>query len=372
MSRLSNLKALLQVQRSPRPTSSSTAENTQGRERQPTIHMTPSDLNPPDVQRYVVEHVVRSGDHSLHYPPSHRLRTFSGKVPRPAHETDYETWQSGVELILKDPAISVLQRTRLICDSLLPPAADMVKHLSSATPPEIYLEQLDSAYGTVQDGDELYAKFLDTYQDAGEKPSTYLQRLQVTLQHAVKRGVYVKDVNKCLLTQFCRGCWDNNLIVELQLKQKKNNPPPFPEFLLLLRTEEDQDAAKSVRMKQHLGPKHKVASHAQLVEPEEESNLCAALTTLTKQLTEQMLNIQKQLASLTANRSHHPPRSASRTNNPATSTSPKPGFCFRCGEDGHIKPQCMNNPNPTLVSQKRKLYNSKQRWQKPSTDGHLN
>ncbi|XP_044028045.1 uncharacterized protein LOC122864555 [Siniperca chuatsi] len=269
------------VPSSSRSTFERMTQNSENREGRSTIHMAPSDLNPPEVQRYVVEHVVRSVDNSLHYHPSHRLRTFSGKVPRPAHETDYDTWQSGVELLLKDPTISNLQRTRFIRDSLLPPAADMVKHLNPDTAPEVYLQQLESAYGTVQDGDELYAKFLDTYQDAGEKPSTYLQRLQVSLQHVVKRGgVPGRDVNKCLLTQFCRGCWDNNLIVELQLKQKKSNPPSFAEFLMLLRTEEDQDAAKSVRMKQHLGTKQKVGSNAQLVH-KEESNLCAALTTLT-------------------------------------------------------------------------------------------
>uniref|UniRef100_A0A8C6TMF7 CCHC-type domain-containing protein n=1 Tax=Neogobius melanostomus TaxID=47308 RepID=A0A8C6TMF7_9GOBI len=361
-------------------TSAGTQGNADGRERRSTIYMAPSDLNPPEVQRYLVEHVVRSGDGSVQYHSSHRLRTFSGKMPRPAHETDYDTWQSGVELILKDPSISDLQRTRLIRDNLLPPAAEIVKHLSPDTAPETYLQHLNSAYGTVQDGDELYAKFLDTYQDAGEKPSTYLQRLQVALQIAVKRGgIPVKDVDKRLLIQFTRGCWDNNLIVELQLRQKKHNPPSFAELLLLLRTEEDQDAAKAVRMKQHLGvAKQRVASHAQLVHPEEETNLCAALTNLTKQFTEQMSAMQNQLAALTASQSGSSPRAATKTfEKPkfgnVKSAFPKPGFCFCCGEDGHIKPQCENPPNPSLVSSKRKQFNSKQqKFQKPSTSGHLN
>uniref|UniRef100_A0A3P8TUU9 CCHC-type domain-containing protein n=1 Tax=Amphiprion percula TaxID=161767 RepID=A0A3P8TUU9_AMPPE len=361
---------------SPGPTIGPEAQqNAQRNERRSTIHMTQSDLTPPEVQRYVVEHVVRSGDGAMQYHSSHRLRTFSGKVPRPAHETDYETWRSGVELMLKDPSVSDLQRTRLIRDSLLPPAADIVKHLSPDATPEIYLQQLDSAYAAIQDGDELYAKFLDTYQDAGEKPSTYLQRLQVALQHAVKRGgISVRDVDKCLLTQFCRGCWDNNLIVELQLKQKKSNPPTFPELLLLLRTEEDQDAAKAVRMKQHLGAtKQRVASHVQLVHPEEETNLCTVLTTLTKQ----MAAIQKQLAALTASQSRTSPDLAPKTLERQKTDSkpipPKPGFCFHCGEDGHIKPQCENAPNSSLVSAKRKQFASRQqKWHKPNASGHLN
>ncbi|XP_035990161.1 uncharacterized protein LOC118561989 [Fundulus heteroclitus] len=106
------------------------------------------DLHPPEVQHYVVEHIVKSEDSSIHHQ---RLRMFSGRVPRPSHEADFETWRSGVELLLKDPAVSDLQRSRRILDSLLPPAADIIKHLSPDTLPTVYLETLDSAYATVQD-----------------------------------------------------------------------------------------------------------------------------------------------------------------------------------------------------------------------------
>ncbi|KAK0149064.1 Modulator of apoptosis 1 [Merluccius polli] len=155
-----------------------------------------------------------------------------------------------------DPSISDLQRSRKILESLFPPAADMVRHLRSETPPMTYLQILDSAYGTVQDGDELYTKFMELFQDAGENPSAYLQRLQVALDLAVKRGgVLATELDRHLLNQFCRGCWDNTLISELQLKQRKSHPPSFAELLLLLRTEEDRGAAKVQRMKQHLSSK---------------------------------------------------------------------------------------------------------------------
>ncbi|KAK7905176.1 hypothetical protein WMY93_017783 [Mugilogobius chulae] len=351
------------------------------KERTSSINIGASDLNPPEVQRYVVEHIVKSEDTAMHARSHHRLRVFSGKVPRPQHEVDYDTWRSAADLIMKDPAISEIQRSRLILDSLLPPASDIVKHLSHDLSADVYIKQLDSAYGTVQDGEELYAKFMDTLQDAGEKPSTYLQRLQVALSLAVSRGgVPGGDVKKHLLNQFCRGCWDNTLISELQLKQKKSSPPPFPELLLLLRTEEDREAAKVQRMKQHLGStKQKVSSQAQFAYEEEEKGMCAALTTLTKQLTQQMAAIQQQLSALTAIQSQGQqscaPRSSPATqprvkpkSSASSTVSPKPGFCFRCGEDGHIKPQCVNPPNSALVSKKRKQFNEKkQRWQKQTS-----
>lgn len=108
--------------------------------------------------------------------------------------------------ILKDPATSELQRTRQILDRLLPPAIDIVKHLSPDFPAEIFIQHLDSAFGTMHDGKELYVKFMDTLQDLGKKPPVYLHQLQVALSLALSRGgVKHIDVNRHLLSQFCRG-----------------------------------------------------------------------------------------------------------------------------------------------------------------------
>ena len=94
-------------------------------------------------------------------------------------------------LILNDPAISDLHRSRKIIDNLLPPAIDTVRHLNPHASPSSYLEILYSANGTVEDGDELHAKFMSTLQDAGERPSVYLHRIQIALNTAIRRGVYL-------------------------------------------------------------------------------------------------------------------------------------------------------------------------------------
>lgn len=379
-----------QTPQAPPTTSTTSAIPSQSQTRPSLSSLSSSDLNPPDVQRHVVEYVLKSEDYAMHLHSTQKLRAFSGKLPRPVHESDYETWRSSVDLIMKDPAVSDLQRSRKILESLLPPAADMIKHLSPDTLPIGYLQQLDSAYGTVQDGDELYAKFMDTFQDSGELPSTYLQRLQVALNLAVKRGgAKETDVNKHLLNQFCRGCWDNGLISDLQLNQKKSHPPSCAELLLLLRTEEDRKAAKAVRMKQHLGAtaKHKVAVNSQLTE---EHDTCAALTTITQQLTKQMAEIQKQLAALTSAQSGSSSQSSqsryTNSRNPKSKSSsfpkspakpspsaPKPGYCFRCGEDGHTRPQCQNPPDSSRVASQRRKFNERlQQWQNQSSRSQLN
>ena len=71
------------------------------------------------------------------------------------------------------------------------------------TLPAVYLEHLDISFDTVQDGDELHAKFIDTFQDACEKPSANLQVPQVALNLVVKRGVVsVAELSKSISCMF--------------------------------------------------------------------------------------------------------------------------------------------------------------------------
>ncbi|KAI3375688.1 hypothetical protein L3Q82_003996 [Scortum barcoo] len=58
-----------------------------------------------------------------------------------------------------------LQISRSILESLLSPAADVVKGLRPDLHPLSYLQLLDSAFSMVEDGEELYAQFMNTLQD---------------------------------------------------------------------------------------------------------------------------------------------------------------------------------------------------------------
>lgn len=126
-------------------------------------------------------------------------------------------------------------------------------------------------------------------------------------------------------------------------------------------------------MKQHLGSKARAGAHAQYIHTNPEETKVDALTTITQQLAQQLADIQKQLASLTAAHSgQKQPTSKStlvskliesqKTNKPTRfstkpTAGPKPGYCYNCGEDGQIKPNCDNDPNPSLVAMKKKQRN---------------
>lgn len=70
------------------------------------------DLNTPEVQLYVVEHIGKSNESAMKLPT--QLRAFPGRSHRP--ESDYDTWLSGV-LLLKYPGASDLQSLCKIFDS---------------------------------------------------------------------------------------------------------------------------------------------------------------------------------------------------------------------------------------------------------------
>lgn len=357
----------------------------------------PDHLTPPEVQRVVVEHIVKSSDFSSQMHAPAKLRPFSGRVPCPNFEVDYDTWRNSIECHLADPTVSSAQLIRRMVDSLLPPAVSVVKSLSPHASPEAFLALLDSAYAIVEDGDELFAQFLSINQNSGEKPSSYLQRLQTIVNRLVKmKTISPSDSDKQLLKQFCRGCWNNALINTLQLEQRKDKPPSFPEFLLLLRTEEDRQAAKANRMKQHLGfqkPKAQATAqvHDTYLVDATEYDLPAPHATsplAVQQIQRQIVELQAQIAALSIpkqgktginkpakKKDKEKQKQKSNNTDPqnrptpdltpaAINQKPKPWYCFQCGKDGHIAVTCDNPPNPTLVSTKRDQLKEKQRiWE---------
>ena len=338
------------------------------------VSLSQQDLNPPEIQRVVVEHVVRNTDLSASASP--RLRSFSGRIPKPSNEADYESWRSQIDLLLADPSLSALHVTRRIMESLLTPAADLVKGLGPDTVPIVLLRVLDSAFGTAQDGEELNAQYLSLLQNPGERPSSYLQRLQLMLTTVVKRrGIPAAEMNKHLLRQFLRGCWDNTIITKLQLEQQKSSPPPFSELLLLLRTEEDRQQAKDSLMKKHIGS----GSSKQRVNIQSQSACSCGHTSSSsdelKELKEQMRQLQRQMSAfLSSQKSPAESKSAPRTSSRLSSSSatkPKPWYCFTCGEDGHISSACTNAANPSLVEKKKKqLRQNQQAWTAKTTQSN--
>ncbi|GAA6084695.1 uncharacterized protein LOC109202349 [Tachysurus ichikawai] len=175
------------------------------------------------------------------------------------------------------------------------------------------------------------------------------------------------------------------MLSDLNLEEKKHHPPAFLELLLLILTEEDRQAAKVTRMKKHLGTHRQRAMTSS-------QNACvcsqhAAFQPESDPLTDlkqQVASLQSQLTTLISKKAKKTPKTKGspqhQSGGPASklgprapswkptsskaSTHPRPWYCFSCGEDGHISSACSNDPNPTLVNEKRdKLKEKRRLWE---------
>ncbi len=130
-------------------------------------------------------------------------------------------------------------KTRRILDSLLPPASDVVRHVGPGASPN--------------SPNELLVKFISALQNQGEKPSTYLCNPCNVKCCNQARWCCRFSTEGLSFKQFCRGCWDNNFIADLQLERRKVAPPSFAELIVVVHTEENKQFLKEERMKKHIG-----------------------------------------------------------------------------------------------------------------------
>lgn len=204
-----------------------------------------------------------------------------------------------------------------------------------------------------------------------------MNRLQTLLTKAIDRGeVPASESDKHLHRKIVSGCWDQSLIISLQLEHQKANPPSFPELLLLLRTEEDRRSAKIDFMKKHLGST-KGAAHVHSVFSmplfeHETPPATAEKHETSMKLENQAAELRKQVAKLMQlgkeeqkyeQVQHRPAQSETHTKSeslvayasqrhPMTQTPPRPWFFFKCGGDGQIAAKFTFDPNPGLVRKK--------------------
>lgn len=142
-------------------------------------------------------------------------------------------------------------------------------------------------------------------------------------------------------------------------------------------------------MKKHFSAtKPKAVSHEQTV-TETNADVRQAQSDSLEELKKQVADLKSQLAAVvkpkkqatlktvrTRKPENKKPDHAKPENSPPPSrpsTRPKPWYCFRCGEDGHIVATCESEPNPALVVAKRKeLRVRRQIWDRQNDQLSLN
>ena len=173
--------------------------------------------------------------------PGPRIKVFSGLVPTPEGEDDYETWVTLTSQLLKGWSCSEGEKKQRLVESLRGKAASIVNGLMmrrpSATLDQI-LEALEGAFGLVGNDWELLGETV--YQGEDEKLSEYLFRLESRLRALRRRGVLADDrLDRFRIEQMLRGGRaDDKLVWGCWRDYKGREPPDFVQLVNEVRRDE--------------------------------------------------------------------------------------------------------------------------------------
>uniref|UniRef100_A0A8C5WMP0 Paraneoplastic antigen Ma-like C-terminal domain-containing protein n=1 Tax=Leptobrachium leishanense TaxID=445787 RepID=A0A8C5WMP0_9ANUR len=222
-----------------------------------------------------------------------KLRFYSGKVPVPTGEEDFETWiDQAVQAVEEWEVADTVKRQRLI-ESLRGPASDVIRNLKRDKPgctAAEYLEALQEIFGGVEDCAELIHKFSHTYQKEGEELSTYVWRLDKIIHQVIlKGGMEPSHASKALMDQIFKGALPLDPIMLKFQTRYQSTRLTYSKLVKAIREEEALIKAK------------KVANASHTVFTAEVGTLCVAdIQTEVLALKTQMLQMMELMTLLSA------------------------------------------------------------------------
>ncbi|XP_032882254.1 paraneoplastic antigen Ma1 homolog [Amblyraja radiata] len=178
-----------------------------------------------------------------------RLRMFSGNLPTPPGEESLDHWLEQAYLMIEECDCSEREKRKRIVESLKGPALEIIQAVRLNDPdasPDCYVKALESAFGTLVSGEDLYFAFRSLHQQSGEKLSDFLRRLECSLIKVVQKGGLLSHrADHARIHQLIRGATDSDMmLLQLRLRERKEKPPTFLKLLNEIREEEEYDTAR--------------------------------------------------------------------------------------------------------------------------------
>ncbi|XP_021336988.3 paraneoplastic antigen Ma1 homolog [Danio rerio] len=194
----------------------------------------------------ILEKTVRPSSDGSAY---RRLRTFSGIVPTPVGEETMDHWIEQAKLMISECECSEKEKRRRIVESLKGPALEIIKAVRMSCPDAEalkYVEALESTFGSSESGEDLYFAFRLLRQCPGESLSAFLRRMEKSLTKVIQKGGLTSaNADKARVEQLIRGAVESDMmLLQLRLRERKENPPTFLSLLNEVREAEEIEATR--------------------------------------------------------------------------------------------------------------------------------
>lgn len=355
---------------------------------------TPQENSPESIIRAVGDLLAKTMRPTGENTASRRLRIFSGHSPTPAGEESLDSWVEQARLMIEECDCSEREKRRRVVESLKGPALEIIQAVRRDNPdasPESYVESLESAFGSLESGEDLYLAFRSLGQQRGEKLSDFLRRLERSLTKVVQRGGLPSHrVDRARIDQLIRGATESEImLLQLRLRERKEEPPAFLKLLSEIREEEDharvrhesnttvrqvkvgeETKAKSTEVQElkaeikelrsELKELTSKRSDAELMLKQTKKVAETGAENEVQQLKQQVQQLQHQLTVMAVSQGSTQTDSTkrdgrarrSKVNRPYAAKDSESYFCYRCGENGHIATHCMAPENTAKVIQR--------------------
>ncbi|XP_053057818.1 paraneoplastic antigen Ma3 isoform X2 [Acinonyx jubatus] len=279
------------------------------------------------------------------------LRVFSGNTVSIPGALAFEAWLEHTTEVLQMWQVPEGEKRRRLMECLRGPALQVVSGLranNAAITVEECLAALQQVFGPVESRKIAHVKFYKAYQEVGEKVSSFVLRLEPLLQRAVeKNAVLRRNVNQARLKQVLSGATlTDKLRDRLKLMKQRRKPPGFLALVKLLREEEEWEAT--------FGPERgRLQGLDAGVRPSARANALRAVSFAAPGSTLQARPSQG--SRRRRGRGQHRRGRVLRASSRGSGKRKHHTFCYSCGEDGHIRAQCSNPPNPLLAEETKEI-----------------
>lgn len=374
----------------------------------PTVNTSGSgwNSNPESIIRAVGE-VLKQSPKPTESNNYRRLRTFSGISPTPLGEESLDSWVDQARFMAEEYECSEKEKKRRIVESLKGPAMEIIQAVRWSNPDAScmeYIQAIDNTFGSTESGEDLYLSFKSLYQKPNERLSEFLRRLEKSLSKVIRRGGLPGNAsNRARLDQLIKGAVESDLmLIQLNLRDKRDNPPTFLDLLKEIREAEDLEAARrglrkpaprqhvhvtqaeketeldvhletqlraeiaelKTKLKDQRNTLSQSANESYTKRSKEESNIKSQPNQEIQSLRTEVNSLREQLRVMTVQPTHFSKgkREYDRNNVPLNpkaapfKVQPKEEstgfFCYKCGEDGHVATKCTAPENSSKVIKK--------------------